>query len=212
MSPARRTLVKVCGVTREQDARAAVEAGADLLGFVLWEGSPRQVEPERAAAILEATPGASGVAVMVRPTPEEALRAASVAGVRRVQLHGTAAGGWPGGFPLEVIFALQMGEGNPATEALPGPPHWLLCDTARAGRWGGTGESFDWTRVARLARERPILLSGGLDAFNVARALAAVRPMGVDASSRLESAPGIKDAARVRDFVAAVRAWDDANP
>jgi phosphoribosylanthranilate isomerase len=200
-------MVKICGITRAEDAHAALDAGADLLGFVLAE-SPRRVAPERVAEMLAALPGARGVAVLVSPTPQQALEQATRAGCGRVQVHGVERSSWPLGFPLPTIFAFAVGQTAPPEEPWADVRHWMLCDTARDGQWGGTGETFTWSRVAHLARSRPLLLGGGLDAANVGEALAAVRPFGVDASSRLESAPGIKDPERVRAFVAAVRRFD----
>ena len=141
-----RTRVKVCGITRVEDARAAVEAGADLLGFVMAE-SPRHVSPERAAEIFAAAPGAEGVAVMVRPSPEEALTLARRAGVPRIQLHGVDPAAWPRDFPLPVIFSVGVADASPEASAWPDRRHWMLCDTLRAGHWGGSGQSFPWAYV-----------------------------------------------------------------
>lgn len=206
--PPRHTLVKVCGITRLEDARVAVEAGADLLGFVLAD-SPRRVSPEGAARILAALPGARGVAVLVEPTPAQALELARRAGASRVQLHGVDASTWPADFPIPAIFAVGVGDSAPDASPAADPRSWLLCDARQAGRWGGTGRSFDWARVAHLARAWPVLLAGGLSAENVGQAMAAARPFGVDASSRLELGPGVKDADRVRAFVTAVRRADE---
>jgi phosphoribosylanthranilate isomerase len=209
MEQAPRTLVKVCGITSEDDARVALDAGADLLGFVL-ANTPRSVTPLRAAEILHAVPGARAVAVMVQPTPDQALAMARTMGAVRVQLHGVDPGRWPRDFPLPQIFAITVTREAPHWEAPSGAPHWVLCDSLRDGLWGGTGQSFDWSLVEALARRAPLLLAGGLDGGNVERALRQVRPMGVDASSRLERSPGVKDPVRVREFVAAVRRFDHA--
>ncbi|OGF04009.1 MAG: hypothetical protein A2W00_11525 [Candidatus Eisenbacteria bacterium RBG_16_71_46] len=204
---ARRTVVKVCGLSRLEDARAALEAGADWLGFVVAGESPRRIDAARAGEILAALPGAHGVAVMVAPRPDEALDLARRAGAARVQLHRVEAASWPDDFPLPVVFALPVGHEGPAA-ALPHERHLLLLDAAHPTLAGGTGESFDWSLAADLARTRRLLLAGGLDGDNVALALERVRPFGVDASSRLEREPGVKDHDRVRRFVAAVRAFD----
>jgi phosphoribosylanthranilate isomerase len=203
----RRTTVKVCGLTRVEDARAAVAAGADWLGFVLWEGSPRQVDPGLAAEIVVSLPSAHAVAVMVSPRPDEAHALATRIGARRVQLHRVDAAAWPGDFPLPVAFAVPVdGEGRPLA---PLPANGLLfLDRAHEHKVGGTGETFPWDPIAALAARRALMLAGGLDHANVADALERVRPWGVDAASRLETVPGVKDRERVRRFVAAVRAWD----
>jgi phosphoribosylanthranilate isomerase len=203
-----RTVVKVCGITRLADAHAALDAGADWLGFVVYRESPRQVDVGAAAEIIAAVPHAIGVLVMVAPGPDEALATARRMGARRLQLHRVEPATWPTDFPLPTAFAVQVGEDGGLTGAMPPPGHLLLLDTADAVRPGGTGRSFPWQHAAALAAGRAVMLAGGLGPDNVAEALARVRPFGVDAASQLESAPGIKDPERVRQFVAAVRAHD----
>lgn len=207
--PARRTLVKVCGLTRLEDARVAHECGADWLGFVVHDPGPRRVSPERVREILAALPGAIGVAVMVAPTPDQALALATRAGARRVQLHRVEAEAWPEDFPLEVSIATPVRPDGRLAGTPPPVRHLVLLDTAHPSLAGGTGAPFAWERVAALAASRPVMLAGGLDPTNVGRAIAAARPFGVDASSRLERSPGIKDADKVRRFVAAVRESDE---
>ena len=206
-APPSRTLVKVCGLTRLEDARAALDAGADWLGFIVHGDSPRRITPERAAEIAAALPGATAVAVMVAVAPAEALDLARRAGARRVQIH-RAPPGWPVDFPLPAAIVVPVTRDGRLTSAAPDPRHLLMLDTANAGLAGGTGETFAWEGAVAVARERPVLLAGGLGPENVAAAIACLRPFGVDASSRLESAPGIKDHARLRSFIAAVRETD----
>ncbi|MGH7731003.1 MAG: phosphoribosylanthranilate isomerase [Candidatus Eiseniibacteriota bacterium] len=203
-----RTVVKVCGITRLEDARAALEAGADWLGFVAWEGSPRQVASEAAAEIVAALAEVTAVLVMVAPRPDEALAAARRMGAHRLQLHRVDPATWPADFPLPSTFAVQVAEDGGLAGGLPARDHLLLLDTADEIRPGGTGRSFPWERAAVLAAERAVMLAGGLGPDNVADALERVRPWGVDAASRLESAPGIKDHDLVRRFVQAVRSHD----
>jgi phosphoribosylanthranilate isomerase len=169
----RRTIVKVCGLTRLQDAHEARKAGADWLGFIVHGDSPRRVRPEYMGSVMVTLPGMTGVAVMVGVTPDEALAMADRAHARRVQLHGVDA-------------------------------HATLA--------GGTGRRFPWEAARAIASGRPVMLAGGLDGACVAEALETVRPFGVDASSRLESEPGLKDIDRVWEFVAAVREWDARQP
>jgi len=204
----RRTIVKVCGLTRLEDARLAREAGADWLGFVLSGESPRRVAPEATARIVAAVGSAGTVAVMVGPTPDEALELARRAGVERVQLHRVDAATWPGDFPLPASFSVPVAGDGSIIEPLPPTRHLVLLDTAHPRVAGGTGTPFPWETARVVAASRAVLLAGGLDGDNVAEALARVRPFGVDASSRLESEPGIKDPLRVRRFVAAVRDYD----
>jgi len=204
-----RTVVKICGITRAEDARAAVDAGADWLGFVLMGSSPRRIEPARARAIAASVDGTITVAVMVAPTPDQALEAASLAGAQRVQLHRVDAYAWPRDFPLPVAFAVPVAEDGSLTESLPPESHLVLLDTSDPHRTGGTGRTFPWETARVVAATRPMLLAGGLDPDNVEKALDQVRPFGVDACSRLETEPGIKDAEVVRRFVAAVRRFDE---
>ena len=115
---------------------------------------------------------------------------------------------WPERFPLPVTFAVQVAEDGGLSSGLPSSDHLLLLDTADETRPGGTGRSFPWERAAALSVRRPVMLAGGLGPDNVSDALDRVRPYGVDAASRLETAPGIKDPDLVRRFVSAVRIHD----
>jgi phosphoribosylanthranilate isomerase len=205
---ARRTLVKVCGITRLADARAAIAAGADWIGMIVLGEGPRRIEAETAREIAAALDGAVTVAVMVAPTPDQALDLARRAGATRVQLHRVDPLTWPRDFPLPTSFAIGVDVDGSLTAPLPGAQHLVLLDTAHSMLAGGTGETFPWDSARVVAGARDVFLAGGLGPDNVAAAIVAVQPYGVDASSRLESAPGIKDERRVRAFVAAVRAAD----
>ena len=204
----RRTLVKVCGLTRLEDARSALEAGADWLGVIVAGESPRQLDAGSAGEIAAALPGAEIVAVMVAPTPDEALKLSSRAGARRVQLHRVDPATWPADFPLEVIFVVAVGADGRLASALPRAGALVMLDTAHPTRAGGSGETFPWETAAAIAATRDVVLAGGLGPDNVAQAIERVRPFAVDASSRLERAPGIKDVDLVRRFVAAARRAD----
>lgn len=199
-------IVKICGITRIEDARAAHAAGADWIGFVLKDDGPRRVDADAAGVIARAVPDLTAVAVMVAPDPDEALDLATRAGADRVQLHRVDAARWPADFPMPAAFSVPVASDGSITAPLPDPRHLVLLDTADASRAGGTGVPFPWETARVVAASRAVLLAGGLEPGNVARAIREVRPYGVDASSRLESAPGIKDHDRVRAFVAAVRA------
>jgi phosphoribosylanthranilate isomerase len=212
MEPApRRTIVKVCGIARPEDARAALAAGADWLGFVLWDGSPRGVTPEQMRAMVEPLEPTVAVAVMVSPTPGQALDAARRGGATRVQLHRVDPATWPADFPLPVAFAVPVAQDGSLGAPLPALGHLVMLDTAHPRLVGGTGERFPWETARVVAATRDVLLSGGLDAESVAATLERVQPFGVDASSRLEKSPGIKDADKMRRFVAAVRVWEKRN-
>ena len=204
-----RTLVKVCGLTRLEDARVAMEAGADWLGFIVAGERPRRIAPEVAGEIIAALHATETVAVMVSPTPDQALCDAQRAGVKRIQLHRVDPGAWPADFPLPVIFVLSVGADGTLAYQPPNGESVLMLDTADTRLAGGTGRTFDWSVARTLATGRRVLLAGGLDDANVADAIREVGPFGVDASSRLERGPGIKDADKVRRFVTAARRADD---
>jgi phosphoribosylanthranilate isomerase len=208
VAPAR-TIVKVCGITRLEDARFALDVGADWLGFVLKGTTPRRVDAGLAGEIVAACGVKDAVAVMVTPWPDEAVALAHRAGASRVQLHRVDPLAWPDDFPLPVIFGVPVEPDGRIRGILPAERHLVLLDTSHPTLAGGTGESYSWHEAAELARERAVMLAGGLSPENVAGAVSQVRPFGVDASSRLESAPGIKDHERVRRFVAAVRECDE---
>ena len=205
---AHRTVVKVCGLTRLEDARHALDVGADWLGFVLWPGSPRRIDPEHAAEIVSALDGGVPVAVMVDPTPDEAMAMATRMGAARVQLHQVDPLAWPGDFPFPVAFAIPVSDDGTLVRALPLAGPLVMLDAADPVYVGGTGHRIPWDTARVVAATRDVLLAGGLDGDSVGSALEQVRPFGVDAASRLESRPGIKDPDKVRRFVAAVRDFD----
>jgi phosphoribosylanthranilate isomerase len=180
-------MIKVCGITRREDAVAAAEAGASALGFIFYRDSPRYVAPERAAEIGDAL-AVLKVGVFVDETPAVIEAAIRTAKLDLAQLYGGHA---PGGARVWRAFRMVPGVG-----ALP-------VDGAEAVLLDGPGNgiSFDWA-WARNAAEK-VIVAGGLDASNVAEAIRTAQPWGVDASSRLETAPGIKDHEKVRAFVRA---------
>jgi phosphoribosylanthranilate isomerase len=207
----RRTLVKVCGLTRLEDARWALECGADWLGFIVHADGPRRIEPERAAAMVDELGGSAesarwqAVAVISGAGPDEALAIARRAHAHRAQLHRADATRWPEDFPLPCAFAVGV---TPEGVLLAGEPparHLLMLDTSIAGHEGGTGRTWPWAVARSIAERRDVLLAGGLHAENVAEAIHTLKPFGVDAASRLESRPGIKDPEKVRRYVEAVR-------
>lgn len=205
----RHTIVKVCGLTRRDDAAHAQVCGADWLGFVVKGGSPRLVPPEVAGEIVASLDKVIAVAVMVAPTPDEALAIASRMGATRIQLHRVDARTWPADFPLPCAFTMGVDASGAFHGDEPSPEHLVLLDTAHDQLAGGTGRTFPWEAASALAKRRNVMLAGGLDANNVVAALEAADPFAVDASSRLESSPGVKDAELVRRYVAAVREYDE---
>ena len=207
-----RTRIKVCGVTRLDDALCAAGLGVDALGFVFWPGSPRYLSPRQAAAITAALPPlVATVGVFVNQPLDEIRAIVAEAGLSAVQLHGNEpASAWTS-VPVRCIKAIGVGEGFDV-EALASWPAsvWPLLDAHDPVRRGGTGRAVDWDLAARAARTRPIVLAGGLDASNIRDAVERVRPFAVDVSSGVERVPGIKDADRLRAFVGAVAAADAA--
>lgn len=205
----RRTIVKVCGLTRAQDAAHAMACGADWLGFIVKGESVRGIAPEAAGAIVESLDSVVAVAVMVAPTPNQALEIASRMRASRIQLHRVDPLGWPTDFPLPCAFTVRVDSDGGLHGAEPALQHLVLLDTAHENLAGGTGQPFPWQAATALAARRDVMLAGGLGADNVVAAIQAARPFGVDASSRLETSPGVKDAELVRRYVAAVRDYDE---
>jgi phosphoribosylanthranilate isomerase len=207
-----RLFVKICGITSPEDGVAAVEAGADAIGLVFWPESPRAVTPEGARAIGEALPPfVVRVGVFVDATRDEMTRVADAAGLDMLQLHGDEPPEAFAGLPRRALKAVRVGDGFAPEDALcyAGKAAGVLVDTRLPGGTplpGGTGVPFDWTLVKGLAEQvRFLVLAGGLAPSNVAAAIRAVRPHGVDVSSGVESAPGRKDPKRVKAFLDAVR-------
>ena len=193
-------IVKVCGITNEGDALAAVEAGASALGFNFYPQSPRYVRPSDARVIADRVgSGVLRVGVFVNEAPENVMRVMRLAGMDVAQIYRSA-------LPLGVRTwrARNVDETFDAAELDDPSPEAFLLDAPAEGVHGGTGHTFDWRRVPSVGGK--IVLAGGLDASNVARAIAIAKPWGVDACSKLESAPGRKDHKRVRDFVEAALA------
>src|SRR5207244_7451986 len=205
-----RVVVKICGITSVEDGLVAAQAGADAGGLVFWPGSPRRVDLAAARRIARALPPfVLRVGVFVDARREEMERAVTEVGLDLLQLHGREPPEALADLPRRAVKAVGVGEGFTAEQALryEGRAAGILLDTrADGGAPGGTGQSFDWTRV-RDVREKAafLMLAGGLNAGNVHRALTAVRPDGVDVSSGVEAAPGRKDPEKVRAFMAAVR-------
>lgn len=197
--------VKVCGITRLEDARLAAECGASAIGFVFWPGSPRFVDPDDARVIRKGLPKALAVVGVFVNQPVEEVRAISKhVGLDGIQLHGDETPGDFGGIGLPLIRAVPTGPSSP--DGIVGqiaPEVLVLVDAADPRRRGGTGITADWPAAAAIASRRATILAGGLTPWNVAEAIAAVRPFGVDVSSGVETAPGLKDADLVRRFVLA---------
>jgi phosphoribosylanthranilate isomerase len=191
-------IVKVCGITTLEDAQACVDAGATALGFNFYPKSPRYVKPEVARGIADSLP-VLRVGVFVNEAPEDVVEIMNISGMDVAQIY---SGPLPKG--VRTWRARNVDTTFDATELNDPQPEAFLLDAPAPGVHGGTGHTFDWSRVPSVNRN--IVLAGGLDASNVARAIEIAKPWGVDACSKLESSPGRKDYKRVRDFIEAAMA------
>jgi len=204
--------IKICGLTRVEDALAAAEAGADLLGIVFHDPSPRALKLAQASSLVrlvrQRAPSAKWIGVFVDTAIEQIHRVVDTVKVDGVQLHGDESPNVVDRLVRAGLFVIKvLRVAEPAhLEGLDAySPSAFLLDTHVPGLHGGTGQTFDWS-IARDAAERQrIFLSGGLTSENVGAAVEAVRPWGVDASSGVESAPGRKDSEKMRAFIAAAR-------
>ncbi|MCC7355804.1 MAG: phosphoribosylanthranilate isomerase [Anaerolineae bacterium] len=203
--------VKICGLTRLADAQAALDAGADLLGFNFYPASPRYISPERAAEIIAALPQtACHVGVFVNAELATVQRITGICHLDYVQLSGDEAPDFARALSPRAFKSIRP---RSAEEAEAGAAAYarldstddaapaLLVDAYRAGQYGGTGQQSDWMLAARLASRYRLLLAGGLTPENVADAVRQARPWGVDVASGVESAPGIKDHDKIRRFI-----------
>ncbi len=205
-----RTRVKICGITRLADAQAAAAAGADAIGFVFYPPSPRAVSASAAADIARTLPPfVTAVGLFVDAPAEDVGRVLSAVPLGWLQFHGDEPDDYCRQFHLPYLKAVRV---RPETDLLQYAARYtgaggLLLDAYRAGVPGGTGEVFDWDLIPDGLDGR-IVLSGGLDANNVAEGIGRLRPWAVDVSSGVEVAPGIKDSLRIAQFIAAVRRAD----
>ena len=199
----RRTRVKICGITRPEHAKAAAEAGADAIGLVFYEPSPRHVAPDRARAVCAALPPlVSVVGVFVNPEPRDIEAVVEDVPVDLLQFHGEESPELCAGAGRPYVKAVRVRTGDDIVEAAAryADARALLLDAHHDVLWGGTGARFDWNVVPDDIG-RPIVLAGGLTPANVAGAIRRVRPFAVDVSGGVESAPGEKDARRMERFM-----------
>jgi phosphoribosylanthranilate isomerase len=199
-------LIKICGVTTAEDAAMAAAAGTDAIGVNLWPGSKRYVAPAAARALLGAVPaGVLKVGVFVDASASEVARRIEELGLDRAQLHGDeAAADFAALDPARIIRVVRVRDADSFAGAARWNPALWLYDAFVEG-FGGAGVPAPWPLIARHAR-RPFLLAGGLKPDNVAAAIRATRPDGVDVASGVEMSPGVKDPAKVAAFIAAARA------
>jgi len=209
-----RTRIKFCGLTRSEDAACAAALGIDYLGLVFAARSPRRITLDAARRLRERIPDTVNVIALMMDQPEAEVRAVIAAiGPDVVQFHGSEADAFCAGFGVPFWKAIAMGgsvrRGLDEIARYPSAAGFLL-DGHAAGEPGGSGQRFDWSAISTTHADTParIVLAGGLDAHNVARAIHTAAPWGVDVSSGIETAPGIKDPAKMRAFVHAVRRAD----
>lgn len=215
------TRIKICGITRVDDAQAAAALGVDLIGLNFVPDSPRVVSLEQARTIATNVKQKVGVVGVFVNEPAESLRAkATAVGLETIQLHGDEPAEWVAALaPFPVLKAFRW-RGPETLEAIEGfleacrkcgrLPAGLLLDSYRPGQAGGTGETWDWAE-ATVAWDLPWYLAGGLRPENVAQAVARLRPTGVDVAGGVEQAPGVKDHGLLTRFVAAVRNAQGSN-
>ncbi|MEJ2685676.1 MAG: phosphoribosylanthranilate isomerase [Gammaproteobacteria bacterium] len=208
-----RTRVKICGITRPEDGVAAAELGADAIGLVFHPHSPRAVSIDQANAVVEALPPFVTVVALFVDAPQAAIRSVLEAvPVDLLQFHGAERAPACTGFARRYIKAISMRPGLDVAAAMADHPDAaaFLLDAFHPAVAGGSGQRFDWERVPG-ERPRPVILAGGLDPGNVVEAIRRVRPYGVDVSSGVEAAKGVKDPVRLRQFIEGVR-HVDADP
>jgi phosphoribosylanthranilate isomerase len=199
-----RTLVKICGVCRVEDGAAAAAAGADLLGFHFCS-SPRRITPALATSIIAGLPRRPRlVGVFIDQPPEEIDQIAAECGLDLAQLHGSEAPSIELTVPVMKVLKVRDGEVPDAT-AWPDP---IMLDSWSPDQRGGTGRSWEWGRAADLVASRRVFIAGGLDPVKVGQVVLELQPHGVDVSSGVESAVGVKDEKLMKAFVEAVRDAD----
>jgi len=202
--------VKVCGLTRAEDLEMVLALGVDAVGFNFHPQSPRFVTGEEAADLVRRVPaGVATVGVFVHQTPAEAAAKMDVSGVGWAQFHGDQTLAELAHFPRPWYPVLRPGVGEERLQG-PWPVPFVLVDARRPGTFGGTGEQADWRAAADLARRYRVILAGGLGPGNLAAAMKAVCPWGVDLNSGVEATPGRKDRRRLERSLAALSPWREA--
>jgi phosphoribosylanthranilate isomerase len=208
------TEIKICGITRVDDALCAAGCGADAVGFIFHPASPRYIAPERAQQIVAALPrGTATVGVFVNREAEDVARTAADCGLDLIQFHGDESPEYCRRFPPERIVKAVFPRSPEDLRALDAyEVRAFLVDARDADRYGGTGKRADWDLAAGLAKVRPLILAGGLSIDNIGEALAAVAPGAVDINSGCERSPGIKDHDRMKRIIGLIRAREVPGP
>lgn len=195
--------VKICGIRRTEDAVAAADAGADLIGLNFWPGTPRCVPVDQACEIADAVRGrVEIVALFVDASRDEVMKTAEVIGTQTVQLHGSETAAFAESLDgLRVIKAFRIGGKDDIDQLAGFPAYACLLDARVEGMHGGTGRTIDWELARTAALSNRVLLAGGLTPGNVGEAVRQVEPWGVDTAGGVEKSPGEKDSKKVRLFV-----------
>jgi len=197
-------LLKICGITRLEDALHAAAEGATALGFVFWLQSPRYIKPAEAAAIIaRLPPQITPVGLFVNESPARIREVVAETGITMAQLHGDEPPSYAEALQIPIVRAISLDRTGETADWPDGTT--FLIDGADPVRRGGTGTKVDWQAAAALARGRRLVLAGGLTPENVAEAIQVVGPYGVDVSSGVEDTPGIKNADKVTRFLASAR-------
>ncbi|TLS68154.1 phosphoribosylanthranilate isomerase [Mariprofundus erugo] len=200
-----RTRIKICGITRLNDALDAVRLGADALGFVFYKRSPRYIDPLAAAAIIrQLPPFVATVGLFVNASQQEIESVLGCCPLSDIQLHGDESPEFCAAFPRRVMKAVAIASPEDLARVATYPCPVLLDARAPAGVYGGTGKRFDWSLLDGFSHDYPLVLAGGLSVENVRDAMAVRQWFALDVSSGVEVSPGIKDFDRMRRFIAAV--------
>lgn len=202
--------IKICGITRFEDAKVAASLGVDALGFIFCRKSPRYIKPEEAAGIIsQLPPFISRVGVFVDEELEKVAAVTQITGIDTIQLHGTESPRYCRKLALPIIKAFSIEPTSNLSLLDQYQVTGFLLDTWASGRHGGTGRTFDWSIAADACMKYDyVILAGGLNPSNLEDALATVHPYGVDLNSGVEIKPGIKNPHKMRDAVQVIRAWE----
>lgn len=198
------TKIKICGITNLEDAKIAVESGADALGFIFVPSSPRAISIDKAARIIsQLGPFISTVGVFVNPSTDEIKQAAGIIDI--IQLHGEETPQFCQNLNKKFIKAFRVKDSSSLSQMENFAPDAYLLDTYAPDKRGGTGRVFDWSLAIEAKKYGRIILSGGLTPDNIVEAIKRVSPYGIDASSGIEAAPGKKNPEKLKEFIRLIR-------
>ncbi|MEN6423621.1 MAG: phosphoribosylanthranilate isomerase [Smithella sp.] len=204
--------VKICGITNKKDALFAAECGAAALGFIFYPPSPRYIKPDEARKIISALPDQPvKVGVFVNEKPEDIKRILEHCGLDMIQLHGDEPPEYCRQFPLSMIIkAVELKNEDDVNRAYSYDVAAILVDSRHTGLYGGTGKTVNWKLSRRFSNKKPLILSGGLNADNVAEAMKIVAPAALDINSGVEASPGKKDHKKLEKIFSVIRTADIA--